>query len=106
MPKRKRQVKKKLAGKGRIADAKRWLQQLQKTKPDRLVEAYSKRYAVTKLVAREELIVIGYYEEILIQEYENEGVQWEYRVEPLSGEMIVVPAGTEEHELYEHYHKI
>ena len=79
---------------------------LQRTKQNSLVEAYSKRYAVTELVAREELTSIGYYEEILIQEYENEGVQWEYRVEPLSGEMIVVPLGTEEHELYEHYHNI
>ncbi|MCP3908594.1 MAG: hypothetical protein GY712_11320 [Oceanicoccus sp.] len=105
MPKRKRQAKKKLAGKGRVADATRWLQQL-KTRPASLVDAYSKRYAVTKLLAREELIAIGYYDDLLIQEYEKEGIEWEYRVEPLSGDMIVVPIGTEEHELYEHYHTV
>lgn len=105
MPERKRQSKKKLAGKARIADATRWLQQL-RTRPASLVDAYSKRYAVTKLVAKEELIAIGYYDDLLIQEYENEGIEWEYRVEPCSGEMIVVPIGTEEHELYGHYQTI
>ena len=106
MPKRKRQNKKKLARKERAADAIRWLQKSQKNKPASLVDAYSKRYAISKLDAREELISIGYYEDILIQEYEKDGVQWEYRVEPLSGEMIVVPVGTEDHELYEYYYTV
>ncbi|NHN39990.1 hypothetical protein G8764_22055 [Pseudomaricurvus alcaniphilus] len=102
MPKRKRQSKKKLAGKGRITDATRWLKQLRNF-PENLVEAYSKRYKVSEIDAREELVGIGYYEAVLIQEYEKIGIEWEYRVEPLSGDMIVVPKGIEEHELYEHY---
>ena len=106
MSRRKRVTKKQLVGKARTADAIRWLRRLQKHKPTSIVEAYSRRYAVNTVVAREDLISLGYYAEILIQEYENEGVQWEYRVEPLSGEMIVVPVGTEEHELYEDYYTV
>jgi len=70
------------------------------------IEAYSKRYAVCEMVARDELISIGYYNEITIQEYEKEGIKWEYVVEPLSGEMYLVPEGTEEYELYEQYSAI
>ncbi|MES9906563.1 MAG: hypothetical protein ABW168_28260 [Sedimenticola sp.] len=99
MPKRKRQSKKKLAGKGRTNDATRWLQS--RALPKDLVEAYLKRYAVSEIVARDELMSIGYYDEIMIQEYEKEGIRWEYKVEPLSGDMFVVPEGTEDHELYE-----
>ena len=68
-----------------------------------MVEAYSKRYAVSEMVARDELISIGYYEEITIQEYEKEGEKWKYMVAPLSGELYLVPEDTDEHELYEHY---
>ena len=84
-------------------DASRWLKKL-RARPKSLVEAYVKRYAVTETVASEELASIGYYDEVLIQEYEKKGIEWEYRVEPLSGEMIVVPKETEDHELYEYYH--
>ncbi len=99
MPKRKRQAKKKLVGKSRTNDATRWLQSC--ALPRNIIEAYSKRYAVPEIVAREELMSIGYYDEIMIQEYEKEGIKWEYKVEPLSGDMFVVPEGTEDHELYE-----
>ena len=99
MPKRKRQVKKKLASKGRTNDAARWLRS--RALPANLIEAYSKRYAVPEVVAREELMSIGFYDEIMIQEYEKEGIKWEYKIEALSGEMFVVPEGTEDHELYE-----
>jgi hypothetical protein len=98
MPKRKRLTKRKLAGSRGVSNATRWLQQL-RTRPASLVDAYSKRYAVTNFVAREELVSIGYHDDILIQEYENDGIEWEYRVEPLSSEMIVVPRRTAEHEL-------
>jgi len=101
MPRRKRQAKKKLLGKNRTNDAIRWLQ-LQSL-PKNLIEAYSKRYAVFEIVAKEELISMGYYEEITIQEYEKEGVKWKYMVEPRSGELYLVTEDTEEHELYEHY---
>ena len=101
MTKRKRQAKKKLSGNGRIKDAERWLKS--RTIPDNLVDAYSKRYGINDIEAREELMTIGYHEDILIQEYEKEGIKWEYNVKPLSGEMVVVPEGTEDHEIYEYY---
>ncbi len=63
--------------------------------------AYSKRYGVNALIADEELTALGYYDELCILHYEKEGIEWEYKVEPLSGDMVVVPKGTEEHELYE-----
>ena len=97
MPKRKRQAKNKLAGKGRLHDAKKWL--LNHPQKD-VIFAYSKRYGVSNRVAEDELMQLGYYDEIYIQHYEQEGIEWEYRVEPLSGEMVVVPQGTEEYEIY------
>jgi len=99
MSKRKRQSKKKLAGKGRLNDAERWLRS--RSLPENLVESYAKRYSVSEIIASEELMSIGYYDDILIQKYENDGIEWEYMIEPLSGEMVVVPKGTEEDELYE-----
>ena len=102
MSKRKRQAKKKLSGKGRLNDARRWLENRPGQKD--LVASYSKRYGVSADVAEKELLTLGYYDEILIQRYEKAGIKWEYRVEPLSGEMLVVPEGTEDYELYElHY---
>ncbi len=98
MPKRKRQAKKKLTGKGRLNDAKKWL--INHPQKD-LISAYSKRYGTSSYVAEDELMQIGYYDDLCIQQYEKEGVEWEYRVEPLSGEMVVVPKDTEEHEIYE-----
>ena len=101
MPKRKRQSKKKLVGKARLNDARRWLQSRDCPKKKPLVETYSKRYGVGHAVAWDELVSLGYYDELLIQQYEADGVEWEYKVEPRSGDMFVVPKGTEEHELYE-----
>ena len=101
MSKRKRQIKKKLVGKGRTNDAKRWLQS--RAQPKNIIEAYSKRYAVSEMVARHDLISIGYYDEVTIQEYEKEGIKYEYMVEPLSGEMHLVLEGTEEYQLYEQF---
>lgn len=98
MPKRKRQSKKKLLGKGRLKDAKKWL--IDHPQKD-LIAAYSKRYGVTAVMAEEELMGLGYYDELFIQHYEREGIEWEYKVEPLSGEMVVVPKGADDHELYE-----
>ena len=98
MSRRKRQAKKKLVGKGRLNDAKKWLSNNPQSD---LITSYSKRYVVTAFVTEEELIQLGYYDDLHIQHYEKEGIEWEYRVEPLSGEMLVVPKGTEEHEIYE-----
>ncbi len=98
MTKRKRQSKKKLEGKDRLNDAKRWL--INHHQKD-LISSYSKKYGVNYSIAEDELIQLGYYDELHIQHYEKEGIEWEYRVEPLSGEMVVVPKDTEEHEIYE-----
>ena len=53
------------------------------------------------MTAREELIQLGYYDDLTIHDYEQDGVKWEYQVDPLSGEMYVVPEGTTEHEISE-----
>ena len=98
MSKRKRQSKKKLTGSGRIHDAKKWLTNHY---PEDLVSSYSKRYGVHSDIAEQELIQLGFYDDIFIQHYEREGIDWEYRVEPLSGEMVVVPKDIEDHEIYE-----
>ncbi len=98
MSKSKRQSKKKLRGKSRLNDAKKWLA----NHPQKdLLNAYSKRYGVNQMIADEELTTLGYYDELFIQHYEKEGVEWEYKVEPLSGDMVVVPKETEDHEIYE-----
>lgn len=98
MPKRKRTSKKKLTGEARLKDAKRWLH---RHPPKDLIAGYSRRYGVSHMTAIDDLMGLGYYDEIYIQQYEKEGIEWEYRVEPLTGEMVVVPKGTEEHEIYE-----
>jgi hypothetical protein len=101
MSTRKRISRKKLQGKDRTNNATRWLQS--QRLPKNMVAAYAKRYGVTELVARDELISIGYYDEILIQKYEEEGIEWKFMVEPRTGEMYVVPEDAEEHEFYEYH---
>jgi hypothetical protein len=98
MTTRKRQSKKKLTGKGRLKDASKWLSNHSQAD---LISAYSKRYGVSHVVAQDELMELGYYDELYIQHCEKEGIEWEYRVEPLSGDMVVVPKDTEEHEIDE-----
>ena len=81
-------------------DARKWLRSGKGSKKS-LVESYAKRYAVSQYTAWDELMSLGYYDEILIERYEEEGIEWEYKVEPLSGDMFVVPKGTQDHELYD-----
>ncbi len=100
MPKRKRQSKRKLFGEARLNDARRWLRSRNGPRKP-LLESYSKRYGVAHTVAWNELVSLGYYDDICIQKYEADGTEWEYKVEALSGDMFVVPKGTEDHELYE-----
>ncbi len=69
------------------------------------MESYAKRYAVSEAAAWKELVALGYYGPLTIEAYEQEGIEWEYRVEPLSGDMFVVPKGIEERDLYV-YHPI
>jgi hypothetical protein len=44
-----------------------------------------KRYAASEAVAWEELAALGCFEQLTIEAYEWEGIEWECRVEPLSG---------------------
>lgn len=99
MPRRKRMKKKKLEGKGRTNDAAKWLKS--KEGPHcKYIARYSKRYGVDECTARDELVYLGYYEEIFREDLEAEGKEMEYIVNPLTGDLVPVEAGTEEHELF------
>lgn len=90
--------KKKFTTSERMADAKRWL----KIRPrgvKSLVTAYSKRYKVKQHIAENELMQIGWYDEVMIEYYERNGIEWEYRHDGYSGDTKVVPVGTENSEL-------
>jgi len=104
MRKRKRRSKKKLDRDGRLADAAKWLRSRARRKTT-LIEGYTQRYAVSESQAWDELVALGFYDDILIELYEQQGIDWEYKVEALTGEMFVVPEGTQDHEIYE-YHPI
>lgn len=95
-----RKLRKQFTRESRIIDAKKWLR---KSDPQNIIAAYARRYGVSQGVAERELVGIGYLDKIMIQGYEEEGIAWEYRVESLSGEMVVVPAGIEECEIHEIY---
>ena len=96
MPKK---SKTKLSQTDRLLDARRWLRT--PTCPQsKLIKSYKKRYGVNESVAFSELNQLGCRDQLMITEYEENNIKWEYMVEPMSGEMIVVPEGTEEHELY------
>jgi hypothetical protein len=99
MPKRKRRSRKKLDRDGRLEDARKGLRLGNRSRRP-LVESYTRRYAVSEAAAWDELVALGYYDELTIEAFEREGVEWEYRVEPLSGDMFVVPKGIEDYELY------
>ena len=99
MPTRKRKSKKKLDAGSRKYDAIKWLSS--KDGPHRdYVSRYVKRYGVEKVVAKEELYALGYYENVYEDELEAQGINFEYIVNPLTGELVLVPEGTEEHELF------
>ena len=99
MPKKKKISKTKLSDKDRIIDAKKWLR-TPNCPQKKLVESYMKRYRINESMALFELAKLGYRDELTIAQYEKNDVEWKYMVEPLSGEMVVVPEETEEHELY------
>jgi hypothetical protein len=106
-PRRKRKKRKrinirKLNPEDRQRNAKKWLIR-PKPMPKDLVAAYAKRYAVSDAVAHWELLELGYRDEIAIQAYEKDGVEWEYKVDGYTGEMYAVPKGTTDWELYDYY---
>ena len=68
-----------------------------------MLSAYANRYGVAQTEAHIELLELGYGDEVAIQAYEQDGVEWEYKVEPLSGDMLVVPKGTPEWDLPQYW---
>jgi len=88
---------KKLDADGRIRDARKWLLRCA-TKDLRLT--YAKRYGVSDAVAYHELLELGYSDELSIQFYESQGIEWEYRFDGYAGDMRVVPKGTPDWELH------
>ena len=92
----KRKNNRKLNPEERKKHAKKWpLENQQKD----LISAYSKKYSVYHTTAHYELMELGYRDFIAIQYYEKEGIEWEYKVDGYTGEMLVVPKGTEDWEL-------
>ena len=99
MPTRKRKSKKKLDAGSRKHDARKWLSS--RDGPHRnYVSRYVKRYGVEESVVEEELYALGYYDNVYSEELAARGINVEYIVNPLTGELVLVPEGTEEHELF------
>lgn len=90
--------KKRLSHEERIKDAKRWLRT--GVRAVLLTDAYMKRYDLERWVAQEELMQIGYKETVQIENYERQGIVWEFKVDGYTGDLKPVPKGTEDHELH------
>lgn len=99
MPTSKRHHKKGMDAVSRKHDAIKWLRGKDGPRKD-YVSRYAARYGVAKSVATAELYALGYYEHVNQEELESQGINCEYILNPLTGELILVPEGTEEHELF------
>lgn len=95
---RKRINPKKLKPEERLRNAEKWLRTNRSHIKD-LIAAYCKRYKVSATDAHYELLGLGYKEQLTIQFYEKEGIEWEYKHDGYTGIDLVVPKGTEEWEL-------
>ena len=95
---RKRVNPKKLKPADRLVNAKKWLLGPNSRTKD-LISAYCKRYKVSPTDAYYELIELGYKDELAIQYYEKEGIEWEYKHDGYTGIYLVVPKGTEDWDL-------
>ncbi len=69
-------------------------------RPKKIIPWYSKRYKVSIEDAKVELMQLGFYDEVMIECYENDGVDWIYMEDGYTGDTKVVPKGTEECDLY------
>lgn len=98
---RNRRALRKLVREEREKNARRWLSQ--RPFPKNLLSAYADRYGIQETDAHIELLELGYGDEVAIQGYERDGIVWEYKVEGLSGDMLVVPKGTPDWELHQYY---
>ena len=93
----KRSSLKKLSKEGRMKNARRWFDL---HRPNGVLEAYCSRYKVSEAVACNELFELGYGDDLRIEQYERDGIEWEYKVDGYTGEMKVVPKGTPDWELH------
>lgn len=100
MGKHRRKSRKRLTAEERAQDASRWLKSLRLRLRGSLLAEYAKRYGSAEADARLELMALGYYDRLCIEDMEAQGISWEYLVEPLTGESYVVREGTELSELY------
>ena len=80
-------------------NAEKWLMSRERPQTD-IIGSYAKRYAIELDLARDELISLGLHDEVFTKEMEKQGKKVEYIVNPLTGELVLVEAGTEEHELF------
>ena len=80
-------------------NAEKWLISRERPQTD-IIGGYAKRYAIELDLARDELISLGLHDEVFTEEMEKQGKKVEYIVNPLTGELVLVEAGTEEHELF------
>jgi len=83
-----------------MMDARAWLRRSHQH-CGRLILSYSKRYHVSENVAFFELCEIGFYDQVQIEMFERDGIEWEYKMDGYSGELKVVPKGTEEWDLFQ-----
>ena len=97
---KKKKHRKSFKSEARKRDAEKWLSQ--QSLPDDLILSYAERYDCSESDAHVELMEIGYKDEVDIQYYEKEGIEWEYKYDGYTGEMHVVPKGTEDWELNEY----
>lgn len=81
----------------RMRNMKKWLK-----KADRknLVATYCRRFAVSEITATDELAALGYWDNIQIQRYDKNGIEWEFQYDGYSDDMKVVPKGTPEEDFY------
>jgi hypothetical protein len=80
--------------------AKKWLM---RNRPKDLLAAYGKKYGISKSTAQWELEEIGFRDEVAIQLYEKDGIEWEYKYDGYTGEIYVFPKGTEDWEISDFY---
>lgn len=85
--------------KERMNSALKWLQSRDRPCSNYVVK-YAKRYGVDSATARIELVSIGFWEDVFTEEMHKQGKEVECIVNPLTGELVLVEAGTEEYELF------
>lgn len=79
--------RKNLSPGSRIANARRWLRTFMS---GNLLKAYCKRYHVSSDTAYSELAGLGYYDHLLIQEFEQKGQEWEYEYDTSAEDIVPV----------------